>query len=300
MHSMQTEKTRIDFHIHSSYSDGILSPKALVGMARKRGVAAIAVTDHDTMAGTPEAIDEGNKQGVEVIPGVEISALLNDISMHILGYGLNYEESGLQEGLAVLQKARHDRNLGILEKLNKLGIAIDFAELRRSTVGQIGRPHIARLLVKKRVVKSVHQAFLLYLKKNRPAFVDSYILPAAEAIRMIREAGGLAFLAHPASIDPTLASLPALLRALKDMGLAGLELHHPNHSAKTRKILRKMGEDTGLLFSGGSDFHGDISKEKPLGGGSKFDHVPYEFWQEMQHTLAAHKTHKCSSSKALS
>ena len=282
---MQTENKRIDLHVHSSFSDGTLAPKNLVALARQRNVAAIAITDHDTMAGIPEALDEGRNQEVEVIPGIEISALHNGTAMHMLGYGLNHEGPGLQEGLTALQEARHIRNKGIIAKLNKMGIKINLAELTRPSGGQIGRPHIASLLVKKGVVKTVNQAFFRYLKNNGPAFVDSYKLPAAEAISLIKNAGGLAFLAHPAGIDPTLSSLAVLLEDLKNLGLSGLELYHPKHSAKTRNILEKLGEDIGLLFSGGSDFHGDLNKDIKLGGNSQFDHVPFELWQEIQKKL---------------
>lgn len=295
---MHPEKKHIDLHIHSNYSDGALSPEALVSLARQRGIAAIAITDHDTMAGIPEAYDVGRKQNVELIPGVEISALHNGTSMHILGYGLDHEEEGLQRGLGVLQDARRTRNQGIITKLNTLGIHISLGELSRPNGGQIGRPHIARLLVKKRVVKTVNQAFALYLRNKGSAFVDSYKFPAEEAIGMIRSAGGLAFLAHPASLDPSLALLPALFRDLKEMGLSGFELYYPKHSATTWRTLKKMGDEAGLLFCGGSDFHGDMRRDTPLGGNSKFNQVPYNVWLVMQDALKIVKNERLPSANS--
>ena len=283
---------RIDLHIHSHYSDGTLSPQEIMELARKRGIAAVAITDHDTVAGTPEAFTHGRNQNVEVVSGVEIGAEHNGVSMHILGFGFDYLNPRLQESITILQEARRTRNQEIILKLKKLGVKIDLDELNQHTVGQIGRPHIARLLVKKGVVRSANQAFFQYLKKNGRAFAKGYTFSAAEAIDIIRTAGGLAFLAHPASIDPTLQSLPALLRELKDLGLAGLELYYPGHSAKIQKILRDMGKEEGLLFSGGSDFHGAIRKDIPLGGSSKLDHAPYDLWLALQDALKSGKNNQ--------
>lgn len=277
---------RIDLHTHSNYSDGTLSPAALVDLAKKNNVAAIAVTDHDTMAGTSEAIGQGIKQGVEVIPGIEISAKHNDIAIHILGYGLDQDEPNLRQSLDKLQKARRTRNQAITAKLNNHGIELELAELRQLGKGQIGRPHFARLLVKKGVVKTVNAAFARFLKRGGSAYVECYKLPAAEAIQMIKNAGGLAVLAHPGSIDPTLATLPALLQSLKDNGLAGLELYYPTHSIKICKALKKIGEELDLLFCGGSDFHGDIRKDLPLGGSKKTGRVPYDVWVAMKEKLS--------------
>ncbi len=287
---MQTTKKRIDLHVHSHYSDGTLSPRSIMELARKKDIAAVAITDHDTMEGIPEALAYGQEQNVEVISGVEISAQHNNVSIHILGYGFDHQDPTLQKSLAILQEARIVRNQGIISKLNKLGVAIDLAELTQHHVGQIGRPHIARLLTKKGVVKSVNQAFFLYLRNNGPAYVESYKFPLEEAISIIRKAGGLAFLAHPVCIDPTLKTLPGLLHDLKNLGLDGLELYYPNHSARAQKILKKIGEDEGLLFSGGSDFHGDIRKDIPLGGSSKAGYVPYDLWRILLNALKSAKT----------
>ena len=287
---MQTIQKRIDLHVHSHYSDGTLSPRSIMELARKRGIAAVAITDHDTMEGTAEALAHGREQNVEVISGVEISAQHDNIAMHILGYGLDHQDPVLQKKLTVLQDARNVRNKGIISKLENLGVDIDLAELTRHNVGQLGRPHIAKLLQKKGVVRSINQAFFLYLRRNGPAYVESYKFPAAEAISIIQNAGGLAFLAHPACIDPSLKSLPRLLHDLKILGLDGIELYYPNHSAKTHKILKKTGEDEGLLFSGGSDFHGDIRKDIPLGGSAKSGYVPYDFWLLLLSALKSAKT----------
>ncbi len=265
----------IDLHIHSTYSDGTNSPAKLVELAHREGLSAIALTDHDTTAGIDEAMSHGHTLGLEVIPGVEVSAGHNDHALHILGYNFNPEDNLLQQRLRVLQDARHQRNLSIFAKLRELGFAIDINEIP-PTPGQVGRPHIARLLIAKKIVKTMDQAFARLLRRGTAAYVQCYRMEAAAAITMIKDAGGLAFLAHPAANDRKLQAAPQLLADLKGMGLAGLELHYPAHTPKTFKTLLHLGQDLELMFSGGSDFHGDGKPHIKLGGPPKEPPIPYE------------------------
>jgi len=265
----------IDLHIHSTYSDGITSPVGLVELAHKGGLRAIALTDHDTTAGVTEAMAHGRALGVEVISGVEVSADHGGHPLHILGYNFSHDDRLLQQRLQVLQDARHQRNLKIFAKLKELGIAIDIQEIP-PTPGQVGRPHIARLLIAKKIVKNMDQAFSRFLRRGAAAYVQCYRMEAAAVITMIREAGGLPFLAHPAANDRQMKKTPQLLADLKKMGLAGLELHYPTHTPKTFKTLQRLGEELGLLFSGGSDFHGDNKPYGQLGGRPKEQPIPYE------------------------
>lgn len=256
----------IDLHTHSTYSDGTRTPAELVDLAKEAGLKAIALTDHDTMAGLEEALARGREQGVEVVPGVEISAVQDGRSLHILAYRPR-ENRELQQLLARLQQYRQARNEQILARLNRLGIPVTPAELRRySPAGQTGRPHIARLLVDRGVVKTVDQAFGRYLKKGCLAFVESGKVPALEVVRTIAQAGGLAVLAHPVHANPSLAELPALLQLLVPAGLAGLEAYYPSHSAAAIRELKRLAARYGLLLTGGSDFHGDSHSGAPLGG----------------------------------
>ena len=260
----------IDLHIHSTYSDGTLSPCTIVDLAKKTGVQAIAITDHDTVAGVAEAQVHGRKTGVEVIPGIEISSWLDNIPLHILGYRFRYKDNNLQQRLHSLQEGRRIRNEKILAKLNHLGIDLTMAELTAfSEHGQAGRPHIAQLLVNRGAVPTMEQAFKRYLRRGAAAYAERFKYYADEAITMIREAGGIAVLAHPLTLDPGLKAIPGLLQELQQLGLQGVEVYYPTHSSQTVRKLKKMAAELGLLITGGSDFHGNNRSKAPLGGTKK-------------------------------
>jgi 3',5'-nucleoside bisphosphate phosphatase len=271
----------IDLHTHSIHSDGVLSPAALVDLAKNSGIRAVALTDHDTMAGLGEAMARGREQGIEVVPGVEISASHAGHSVHVLAYNPGDSEP-LRQLLTELQQARMARNIKIIANLNRLGIAVTMAELTDySPTGQIGRPHIARLLVNRGIVKSIDQAFDHYLRKGAKAYEESFKFPVAEVIQTISAAGGLAVLAHPAHIEPCLAALPDLLRILIPAGLAGIEVYHPAHSRQVVRELRNMAADYGLLLTGGSDYHGD-SHAGLLGTAGSVPRISYELLVAMK------------------
>ncbi|MFH2123515.1 MAG: PHP domain-containing protein [Pseudomonadota bacterium] len=275
----------IDLHTHSNFSDGTMTPTELVVMARHKKISALALTDHDTMAGTEEAILAGEKMGVEIVPGLEISVLYNHIEYHILGYWADPHNSSLASALMRLQGARAERNEKILEKLNALGIAVTAEELQLvSEQGQTGRPHIARILVQRGVVRTMAQAFDRFLKKGEAAYVSRFAYSAAEAVALIRQAGGLAVLAHPAQNDPELTRLPLVLADLVPAGLDGVELYYPTHSHKVKKRLRFLAGEHDLLFTGGSDYHGDVRPGTSLAGGGNIS-VPPELMEKMKERL---------------
>lgn len=275
----------IDLHIHSTFSDGMLRPAELVDLASSLGLAAIAITDHDTAAGTVEAVERGKEKGIEVIPGIEISSWHNDTSMHILGYCFNITDREFNSRLQLLQEGRETRNARILENLKKLGIKVDNRELLEySEYGQTGRPHIARLLVDKGITGTVDSAFKYYLRRGAAAYAERFRFSARDAIAMIRDAGGIAVLAHPASLDPTLRSIPELLRDLSRMGLAGVEVYYPSHSPKAVAALLKMADDLDLLITGGSDFH---DRERSGSHTDEWFHknqIPYDLVAVMKNT----------------
>ena len=273
----------IDLHIHSTFSDGFLKPAEIVDLAESLGVLAIAITDHDTAAGTDEAIKMGKEKGIEVVPGIEISSWCGDISLHILGYCFRHDDAKFNSRLRLLQDGRERRNARIIENLNRLGIRVDFRELLHySEYGQTGRPHIARLLVDKGVAKSVDLAFKYYLGRGAAAYAERFRFSAREAIAMIREAGGIAVLAHPASLDPSLRSIPALLKKLCAAGLEGVEVYYPSHSTKAVKALKKMAADLGLFVTGGSDFH-DADRSRDNGNGwLRKTRIPYDLVAAMK------------------
>lgn len=264
----------------------MLRPADLLGLAARRHLAAIAITDHDTVSGLDEALASSQSTGVELLTGVEISSQLGDSSMHILGYGFDHRRPEFLAFLKILQENRRLRNLGILDRLNALGIEIDIDELEQSAGNQAGRPHIARLLVKKKLVGTVQEAFVRYLKLGGLAFVEQRKPESAEAIARIREAGGLSFLAHPSCTDPSLEKIPSLVKQLSEQGLNGIETFYPTHSTKACRILEKIAADHHLLLSGGTDFHGDSNASTPLGGHTAGMRVPLQVLVKIKEKLS--------------
>jgi len=274
-----TLSSSIDLHIHSTHSDGIYKPAEIVAMAAgSKNTVAIAITDHDTVTGIEEASRCGREMNIEIISGIEISSWHRDTSMHILGYGFRYDDGQLIRQLKLLQQGRETRNIRILENLNRLGIKVEPDELiRYSPYGQTGRPHIARLLVDKGVTKSIDLAFKHYLGRGAAAYAERFRFSVSDAIAIIKEAGGVAVLAHPGCLDPSLRSIGPLLRDLRRVGLKGVEVYYPSHGKKTVKALMKMATDLDLLMTGGSDFHGH---EKPRYGANDWadrTKIPYDF-----------------------
>ncbi len=268
-----------------------MTPSELVQEAVIKRIKAIAVTDHDTSEGVSEALAEGEKQGIEILSGVEISAYLDDTPLHILGYGFDHRDPDLLVSLKSVQNHRNERNKKIQEKLNALGIEITTDDLlRHSPNGQTGRPHFATALIEKKTVQTMNEAFDIYLGKDKLAYVSRKKLMAQKAISMINEAGGLAVLAHPLAIDRTLELHPMILARLKEYGLGGVEVFYPTHSKKIRKKLTTISRNLGLLITGGTDFHGAIRNGTYVGGTNK-QKVPYELFTEIKQHLTNHPKH---------
>jgi predicted metal-dependent phosphoesterase TrpH len=245
---------RADLHAHTRYSDGAFTPWELVREAQRCGLAAVAVTDHDTLAGVAEARAAGAACGVEVIGGVEITARVGAQEVHVLGYFFGDSEptSTLAAALRHAQAVREQRVRQLVIKLNELGVPLTLAEVAAgSERGTVGRPHVAQALVRRGVVRSVEEAFERFLKAGQPAYVERYRMEAAEAIGHVRRAGGVAVLAHPG-----LNRVDDRLGELRDQGLAGLEVWHSRHSAAQTEHYRKRAEQLGLIATGGSDCHG--------------------------------------------
>ena len=280
----------IDLHLHSTYSDGTHTPEELVKMARATGLKVISITDHDTVDGTGEAIAAGAKHGVRIVSGVELSVFLDDFNFHLLGYYFDWRHEGLKAKLDRLQESRSKRNTVILANLNKLGLGISEEELQRvSNSGQTGRPHIARLLVEKNIVKDIDQAFALYLRKGRPGYAKRFIYHVEEAIALLHESGGCAVLAHPAQVSRSIPLLEDLLAHLKKMGLDGVETHYPTQKGSFLKSLKRLTAAHGLFETGGSDYHGDIRPNTAMAG-NKTDAVPQDLMEQMDNYF--HLQHK--------
>lgn len=289
------KQVRIDLHIHSTASDGTLSPSEILNLAEKLNLGAIAITDHDTVDGSKDAIQRGIPDSVKFLTGVEISASCPPSfdfpgSFHILGYSIGLDDPTLNQALDILQHARKDRNPRIIKRLNDMGMDISLSDVvHESGDGQIGRPHIARLLLKKGFAKSMEEVFERYLGNGKPAYVDKYRMPCAHAIQTILDAGGLPVLAHPILLNIESDRLfEKLLGVLKEMGLKGLEVFYPEHSPERTAFYAKAAERYGLLLTGGTDFHGSLKPDIQMGYGQGDLFIPYALYDKIIHTSPLH------------
>lgn len=246
------EGGRVDLHIHTTCSDGVLSPKDIVLKAKSAGLKAISITDHDTIKAIDIAKDEADSVGLELVSGVEMSATYDDVDVHILGYFINTKHAPLNEYLDKCKISRLKRAEKMVHNLSKMGVNIDVDQiLVKAQNGSVGRPHIAAVLQERGYVKTYSEAFGKYLGAHSPAYVKSIETPPAEVIEMISNAGGLSFLAHPGRSIPD-----DMLRYLIDLGLDGIEIIHPSHDEYQVQYYKEIANEYFLLFSGGSDYHG--------------------------------------------
>jgi predicted metal-dependent phosphoesterase TrpH len=256
----------VDLHAHTNVSDGTLSPTALVEAAARAGLAAIAVTDHDHVGALPAARDAGVRLGVDVVTGIELSVDGPHGEIHLLGYLFDERDPRLLARLSELRDARERRGDAIVERLRALGLPITRDDVQ-AEVGpgatSLGRPHVARALMRKGAVASVQEAFDLYLAEGRSAYVPKARLSPREAIALVHGAGGLAVLAHPV----TLRDADATARELAALGLDGIEVVHSKHREVERARFAALAEELGLVQTGGSDFHGDTKPDVALGSG---------------------------------
>ena len=279
--------SRLDFHLHTTHSDGSCTPAEVIELAAKVGVTALAITDHDITTGIPEATEAGKDWGIESISGIEISSLLGSSELHMLGYFLDYQDSRLNQRLMRLRESRHRRNPQIIERLQAAGIDITYEEVRAlAGTDSVGRPHIARVLMNKGVVSSAKEAFDQWLADGRPAYVPRELPTPVEAIHWIKEAKGLAVLAHPTWVKTTERTLTDLVRTLKADGLDGVEVHYSTHTPRQTRDYLALANQQGLLVTGGSDFHGLTKPDIEVGIGKGSLHVPDSLLDKMK-TAAA-------------
>jgi len=258
----------IDLHTHSDLSDGSLSPEALAALAAESGLTAVALTDHDTMAGTDRFIAACGRLGLRGIAGVEISTDFGPGTMHVLGYFGRLPEAGFMVDLERIRDGREVRNTHILQTLAGLGMPVDAGELAAlAGEGVAGRPHIAQALVARGYVKDFREAFDQWLGKGKPAYHDRYRLGPSEAVSAIVAAGGAAVLAHPFTLRLENSALRAILDLLVEAGLAGIEVFYPEHSLPLRQLYTTLAKERGLVLTGGSDFHGTMNPAIRIGRG---------------------------------
>lgn len=251
-----------DLHLHSHYSDGSFPPAEVVRRAKAAGLAAVALTDHDTVDGLPEFFAAATAAGLTAIPGAELSVDEEDREIHLLGYLIRWEDVALRAALTRFAAERRVRAAAMLSRLQKMGVRIPMQVVERvAGKGTLGRPHVAAALVEAGVVGSVQEAFDRYLARGKPAYVPRTGFTAAEAIALVREAGGVPVLAHPIR-SGVLGEVPRLVA----VGLMGLEAYHTGHDAADTLAVCRVAEEHGLLVTGGSDCHGEIKGQAPLLG----------------------------------
>jgi 3',5'-nucleoside bisphosphate phosphatase len=247
----------IDLHTHSNRSDGTFEPAEIVRLAVERELEVVALTDHDTTAGLEEALSAGRDLGVEVVPGVEFSAEYQATSIHVLCYWMDAGDEDLQTELTRLRDDRFLRGERMIEKLRALGFDISFERVREiASGGNIVRPHVAQAMVEAGIVGTEREAFERYIADGGPAHVPKHALHPLDAVRLIRQAGGLCVLAHPGMWGAQTSVPEDLIEAMADAGMRGLEVDHTDHAPDQRRHYRALAERLGLIATGGSDCHG--------------------------------------------
>ena len=273
-----------DLHAHSTASDGTDRPAEIVRIAKRIGLRAVALTDHDTLAGIPEAREEARHLGVELIPGCEISLDGVPGTFHMTGIGIDPGNAFLRERLDFVREGREGRNAEIAKKLQGLGYAVTVEEAAAEAGGDVvGRPHFARVLVKKGIVKDFREAFDRFLGKNRAAYAERERLPLSEAIGAIHGAGGCAVLAHPYTVAlPDPVEFEKWIGAMAAAGLDGIETYYTEHSAADERRYRELARRCALLESGGSDYHGGNKANTELGVGKGGLRIPYAVYEALR------------------
>lgn len=272
-------KKLIDLHAHTTASDGTYTPRELVNYAKEKGLSLIAITDHDTIDGVDEALDEGSKLGIEVIPGIEIGAIFRG-EMHLLGYFKSDNYKNINLLLNRLKRAREDRNIKIINKLNELGFDISINEVKTFSRGKIiSRTHMANLMVKKGYVKNMDMAFDKYLGEGKCCYFKKSKINPEEGIKEIINAGGIPVLAHPIYLHLDNQKLGELLQVLKAYGLVGIEIFYADHTNEYIGFLSRLAQKIGLLPTGGSDFHGANRTRSDLGVGKGNLSIDYSLYE---------------------
>jgi predicted metal-dependent phosphoesterase TrpH len=260
--------SEIDLHTHSTASDGTLRPAELVAAAVAAGLKAMALTDHDTVQGLPEACAAGRELGIEVIGGCELSVRFEHGSMHLLGLWLPERPAHLHDTLERLSNLRKARNENIIANLQGYGVDISYAELEEITDGgSIGRPHFAQLLVTKGLAVNFQDAFMNWLRPGTKGYAPKEKLSPREAIELLKDEQATVILAHPCTLKIEKDELEGLLRELKDFGLDGVEVFYSMHSQAQTNFYSGLCRKLDLLQSAGSDFHGDNKPGIALGRG---------------------------------
>ncbi|AGB42242.1 putative metal-dependent phosphoesterase, PHP family [Halobacteroides halobius DSM 5150] len=267
---------KIDLHTHTIASDGSFTPQELVKAAVEQGLAAVAITDHDSLAGVQPALEIGKELEIEVVPGIELTTYYQGQRIDILGYYIDLDSPQLNEVLDKLQRAREVRAKQILAKLANLDVELDFKRLKKIAGDTgVGRPHIARLMVEDEYVTDMQTAFDDYLEDGGPAYVPKYQLTPSEAVKLLKQAGGIPVLAHPGVID----NRELVIELLEQEDFAGIEAYYSQHNQAETDYYLQLATEYDLLVTGGSDCHGPANEDKYLLG--RVD-VPYKLLEQLK------------------
>ncbi|MBN1130504.1 MAG: PHP domain-containing protein [Chitinispirillaceae bacterium] len=268
MHTAPVSPRRyVDLHIHTIHSDGTSTVQEVLEAASRKGLAAVAITDHDCIDAYPAAIELGSQMGVEVVPGVELSSEIEGADIHILGYYIDFTDPTLNRILQEMKEARFQRARKMIENLNRQGVDLRFETvLAIAGVGAIGRPHIAAAMLREELVYSFREAFEKYLGYGLPAYVEKYKMRPRDVFDLIKGAGGIPILAHPG-----VTRVDERIKEFIDDGVMGLEAYHTEHSAAYQQQYIKIARKYGLAITGGSDFHNANHNKSEIG----IPRVPY-------------------------
>lgn len=270
---------KADLHMHSTASDGVYAPDALMELAARLGCTHVALTDHDSMAGILSARQAAKRLGMQMIPGVELSCGAQK-EIHVLGYGCDPEDAALRAFCERRVAQREERAEAMVQRLCELGKPIEMRRVRELARGAIARPHIARALLEAGHVTSVSDAFDRFLKPGKPAYLPKEDVKVAEAVRLIAQAGGVAVLAHPMELKMGETQLQSLIGEWKAQGLSGVEAYHPSAQSNHAAFLMRMARREGMLVTGGSDFHGEAVRRTAIGEG-------LDRWKTMENDVQA-------------
>jgi predicted metal-dependent phosphoesterase TrpH len=282
MHDLNFNSLYVDMHVHTNFSDGVFTPKEVIEYASKIGLAAIGITDHDSIDGINEALEIASRVGVEVIPGIELSSETivdsKKSEVHILGYYVDYKSERFKKFLSIFKKARYDRAMEIFEKLRKNGIEFKNNEFVKNTENKIiGRLHFAKALVEEKFVNSVQEAFQKYLSCDKPAYVPKYSISTQDVIGLVLDAGGIPVMAHP--YHYTHHDDKFMFETFIKYGLMGIEAWHTKHTESVVKKILTIAEKFNLLVTGGTDCHGPYKKTPPIMGNIR---IPYSVLERLK------------------
>lgn len=280
----------VDLHCHSTHSDGTLAPAELIRLAAELGLAAVALTDHDTVAGLPDFLAAPAPAPLKRLGGVELSCEDEGRRIHVVGLGIRSEDGELQAMLGQVREWRRRRNREMAARLVELGLLADSPDLARliEQVEVLGRPHLAAALVARGTCRTMREAFSRFLGRGRPAYVPRQVSPLGEALRVVRGAGGVAIWAHPLTMGSlTVAKFQRLAEDYAGRGLDGVEAYYSEFNAHQSRTVERVAAETGLLLSGGSDFHGEHIPEIALGTGRGTLRVPAAVLPPLLERIAA-------------